>query len=162
MNQETKYSLFLIITFGVGSIIAQSVFVPFLQVNVWQPDVVLVIVLLLSRRLGSISGSSSGFFLGVVQDSLTGMPLGISAMPKAIAGYAAGKSRQLGLEGAAGFIWSVILILMHEMIVWAFFRYKSQTPYLYLLYSRVFPNTIYTTAMLVAVSLFTHKYFDEK
>jgi len=162
MNQEIKYSLFLIITFGIGSIIFQSLFIPFIEINVWRPDVVLVMIILFGRRLGSISGSTSGFILGTIQDSLSGMPLGITALPKSIVGYAAGKSKQLGLEGAAGFIWSVILILLHEMITYAFFRYKSEVPYLQLVFSRAFPNTIYSTGMLLAVSLFTQKYFNDK
>lgn len=162
MNSEKKYLIFILLIFGLSSVVIQSIFVPFIEVNVWRPDLVLVIVLLIGKRFGALGGSTSGFILGIIQDSLAGMPVGITAMPKAIVGYASGKMRLLRLEGALMYIMFVGLILIHEMISYAFFRYKSQIPYSALLYSRVFPNTVYTTFILLIVHLFTQKYFSEK
>lgn len=161
MNQETKYLIFILIVFGISAVIIQSVFVPFIEINVWRPDMVLVVVLLIGKRFGAVSGSTSGFLLGVLQDSLTAMPMGITALPKAIAGYAAGKTKSLHLEGAMYYVWFVVFIFVHEIIFYAFFQYKTDVSYAYLLYSRVFPNTIYTTIMLFIVNLFTNKYFVE-
>ena len=147
--------------FGAGSIILQSLLVPMMELRLWKPDLVLIIVLLIGKRFGSISGSSAGFILGIIQDSLTGMPVGITALPKAFAGYASGKTKPMRLEGTMYYVWFVFLILVHEMIVFAFFQYKTDLSYTFLMYSRVFPNTIYTTIMLLVVTLFTRKHFRD-
>jgi len=161
MTSEKKYLTYIILVLGGGSLILQSLFVPLMEIQLWKPDLVLIIVLLVGKRFQSISGSSAGFFLGIIQDSLTGMPVGITALPKAIVGYAAGKTKSIGLEGTLFYIWFVFLILIHEMISFAFFQYKVEMAYTFLLYSRVFPNTIYTTFMLFIVHSFTGKFFKE-
>ena len=161
MKSEKKYLIFILLIFGGGSLILQSLFVPLMEIQLWKPDLVLIIVLLTGKRFQSLKGSTAGFILGIIQDSLTGMPIGITALPKAIVGYAAGKTKSIGLEGTLYYIWFVFLILLHEIIAFAFFQFKTDISYAFLLYSRVFPNTIYTTLMLFVVNSFTSKYFTE-
>ncbi|MBD3223489.1 MAG: rod shape-determining protein MreD [Caldithrix sp.] len=161
MNQEIKYYIYILLIFGIVSVILQSVLTPFIMISVWQPDFVLVIVLLMGMRFGSIGGSSAGLILGFIQDALSPLPVGITALPKVIAGYAAGKMRSIGLEGTMYYLWFVILILVHEIIVYLFFQYISELSFGYLIYSRVFPNTIYTTIILFFINLFTRSYFSE-
>jgi len=161
MKSETKYLLYILIIFGGGSIILQSLIAPLMEIHVWKPDFVLIIVLLTGKRFRSGWGSTTGFILGIIQDSLTGMPVGITALPKAIAGYASGKTTSVYPEGTLYYVWFIFLILLHEMITYAFFQYKTELTYTFLLYSRVFPNTIYTMLMLFIVHTFTRKYFDE-
>jgi rod shape-determining protein MreD len=128
---------------------------------VWRPDLVLVIVLLIGKRFGAAGGSTAGFILGIIQDSLSGMPVGITAMPKAIAGYFIGKTKGSGQSGTIHFVFFIVLIFLHELITYAFFQYKSELSYLYFLYSRVFPNSAYTMIMLFIVNGFFNKYFTE-
>jgi len=162
VNHEQKYFIIILVIFGVGSILVQSFFVPYLEITIWRPDIVLVIVLLMGKRFGSIQGSSAGFFLGILMDSLTSMPVGISALPKAIVGYTSGKMKTVGISGTMYIVWFVIMILIHEIIIYLFLQYKTDLPFAQLLYSRVFPNTIYTTVMFFVVSFFLKKYFTEE
>lgn len=161
MHSDFKYWLFILMVFGLGALVSQSLLVPLMEIHVWRPDLVLIIVLLTGKRFRSMYGSSSGFILGVLQDALTGMPIGITALPKALAGYAAGKTKAFHLEGTLYYVWFVFLILIHEMISFAFLQYKTDFSYAFLLYSRVFPNTIYSVVMLFIVHSFTRKYFTE-
>ncbi len=161
MNQEVKYFLFVLLLFGISAIIMQSLVVPLIEVNLWQPDLVLVIVLLIGKRFDAIKGSTAGFVLGVLQDSLSPLPVGITALRKAIVGYASGKTKSLRLEGTTYYLWFILLIFIHEVIVYLFLQYKTDLNFTYLLYSRVFPNTVYTTLMLFIVNLFSGKYFTE-
>lgn len=161
MKSDTKYLLVIFLTFGLGSVILQSLIVPLMDIRLSQPDLVLIIVLLIGKRFNAMAGSTTGFLLGIIQDSLTGMPVGITAIPKTIAGYASGKSKVMRLEGTLYYVWFVFLILLHELISFAFFQYKTDLSYTYLLYSRIFPNTIYTTFMLFIINSFTRKYFTE-
>lgn len=161
MDQNTKYFLFIISVFGISSIILQGLLVPLIEITVWRPDLVLVIVLLTGKRFGAAGGSTAGFFLGIIQDSLSGMPVGITAMPKAIAGYLSGKTRGSGQSGTIHYVFFIVLIFLHELITYAFFQYKTDLSYLYLLYSRIFPNSAYTMIMLFIVNVFFNKYFTE-
>ena len=161
MNQEIKYTLFIFLTFGLGSVLLQSILGPYLEINVWKPDFVLIVVLLMGRRFGSVTGSSAGFLLGIIQDALTSMPIGITALPKALAGYATGKMKSLKLEGSISFLWFVAFVFLHEMIFYFIMQFKLELSFLYLIYGRVFPNTIYTTVMLSITYLSTQKYFTE-
>lgn len=161
MDQEIKYFIFTIFIFGFTSVIVQSLFVPFIEINFWRPDFVLIIVLLMGKRFGSVKGSTAGFILGLLQDSLSSLPVGITALPKVIAGYAGGKVKTLKLEGTSYYLWFMLFIFIHELITFFFFQYKTDLSYTYLIFSRVFPNTIYSTAMLFVINILSGKYFSE-
>ena len=161
MSHEQKYYLTVLVIFGIGAVLLQSFFVPYLEITVWRPDIVLIIVLLIGKRFGCIKGSTAGFILGVLMDSLTSMPVGISAFPKSIVGYTSGKMKSVGVSGTMYIVWFVVMILIHEIIIYLFLQFKTDLPFAQLLYSRVFPNTIYTTFMFFVVSFFFKKYFTE-
>ena len=161
MNHEQKYYLTVFLIFGIGAVLIQGIFVPYLEITVWRPDFVLVIVLLIGKRFGCIKGSRAGFILGILMDTLTSMPIGISALPKSIVGYTSGKMKSVGVSGTMYIVWFVLMILMHETIIYLFLQFKTDLPFAQLLYSRVFPNTIYTTFMFFVVSFFFKKYFTE-
>lgn len=161
MNQNIKYLLYVFIIYGFGAVVIQSLLIPFIAINLWEPEMVLVIVLLIGNRFGSMAGSTSGFILGVLIDALTAMPIGISALPKAIAGYGAGKITILKMEGAIRLLWFFILIFLHEFIYYLIIQVKLDFDFVYLLTHRVFPNTIYTMLMLVITNIFTAKIFSK-
>jgi rod shape-determining protein MreD len=147
--------------FGISAIILQVILVPLIEISGWRPDFVLIVVLLISKRFGTVPGSTSGFILGILQDSLTTMPVGISAFPKAIVGYALGKAKGTRTEGGMYYFWFVLMIFLHELIFYLFLQFKMEVSYSYLVFSRIFPNTVYSTIMLVLVDVLTHKYFRE-
>ena len=57
--------------------------------------------------------------------------------------------------------YGLIMIFLHELIFYGLLQFKTDTSFTQLIYTRVFPNTVYTSVMLVLVNLFTHKYFRE-
>ncbi len=155
MNQELRYALIMATLYGMGAIILQSLLVPFIEISVSRPDLVLVMVLLLARRFGSAPGSTIGFVLGIIQDAVTAMPIGMSALPKAIAGYGAGKMSLFKFEGPFAYLWYILFIFVHEFIYYWLMHFKLDAGFSFLVYSRVFPNTIYTSVMLWIVHFFT-------
>ena len=162
MNQEFKYYLVIAFLFGIGSVLIQSFVVPYISIiGVWRPDIILVVVLLIGKRFGSVAGTTTGFFLGLLQDSLTAMPIGISALPKVVAGYASGKMKKLKFEGSVNFLWFISFIFIHEFIFYLFLQFKTEQTFTYLIYSRIFPNTIYTTVLMGVTYVSTQKYFSE-
>ncbi len=162
MNQEIKYYLVILFAFGISAIILQSFFVPVIEINSWRPDLVLVSVLLIGKRFGSAAGSSAGFILGIIQDSLSAGPIGITALPKVLAGYASGKINILKFEGTVLFLWFILFAFLHELIFYSILQFKMDVSFTYLIYSRIFPNTIYTTIMLLITYFSTQNYFREE
>ncbi len=55
------------------------------------PDLVLLTVLYVSLKNGSVAGCTSGFISGLIMDFLSAAPVGLNAMTKTITGYIAGK-----------------------------------------------------------------------
>ncbi len=161
MHQETKWYLVLLLIFGVSSLLLQALFAPLIRINFWEPDFVVAIVLLLSKRFGAIKGSTAGFILGLLQDALTGLPLGISALPKTVSGYLAGKFHGQAVKGLAMDLWFVLFILIHEAIFYTLFSIKTQVPFQQLLFARALPDAMYTTVVLLITIFFTNKYFSE-
>ncbi|HHJ52182.1 MAG TPA: rod shape-determining protein MreD [Caldithrix abyssi] len=161
MTHENKYFMVILFLFGIGSIVFQSLVVPLLEIHVWRPDVVLIITLLTARRFGALKGSSAGFLLGIIQDSLTGMPVGITALPKTLGGYFAGKLRSFRPDPTYTYLWFAGIIFLHEIITYAFYQFKTDLSFTQLVYTRAFPNTVYSFIMLVIIHFFTQKYFNE-
>ncbi len=160
MNSEIKGLLFLTLIFGIGAIIAQSMFVPFITLNHWRPDLVLVMVILISGKYGAIAGSSVGFVLGLLQDAVSPLPLGITALPKTIAGYIAGKTMPVKTDPAITYLLYTGLIFMHEVVYFFLIKFISNTEFIELFYSRIFPNTVYTIFMMVIIQMLGKRYFQ--
>ncbi len=161
MNSDSKYAIFLTAVFGISAVILQTTLTPLIEINGWHPDFVIVIVLLIAKRFESIPGSLAGFFLGLIQDSLSPLPLGISALSKSIIGYAAGKTKRFRFEGVLYYLWFLFLIFLNELIFYFFFQYKTSLSFDVLIFSRVFPNTLYTTLIMFFSVIFIGKYFNE-
>lgn len=161
MNSESKYAIFILVIFGISSVILQTTLTPVIEINGWHPDFVLIIVILIGKRFDSVTGSLSGFILGILQDSLSPLPLGISALSKSIIGYAAGKTKRFHFEGIIQYLWLLFLIFLNELIFYYFFQFKSALSFDTLLFSMVFPNTLYSTLILFFAMFFIGKYFNE-
>jgi rod shape-determining protein MreD len=154
MALDRKSSLIYILIIGLVSLLLQAFFVPIIEIGVWRPDLVLLAILFIGYRYGVIAGILSGFILGILQDSMSPLPLGISSLANSIIGFAAGQIRQFKLAYNARILASVILILIQGCIFYFFYLFRSETTYGYLLLTRVFPNTIYTFLIGLLISFF--------
>ncbi len=161
MKHENRWFLVLLITFGLGSLLLQALVVPLIRINIWQPEIVLCVVLLLSKRFGAMHGSTAGFVLGILQDALTGLPVGMSAFPKAFVGYLAGKFHGQTIKGLFMDLWFVLFILIHEIIFYIFLGIKAEMNITELLITRALPDVIYTMVALLVINLFVKKYLSE-
>ena len=71
MNQENKFLIFVTLVFGISSVVIQSLIVPMIEVNLWRPDIVLVIVLLSGKRFGSAKGTPASLQLAKLMATIT-------------------------------------------------------------------------------------------
>lgn len=154
MPRDRKSNIIIIIIAGLSSLLVQAFFVPIIEIGVWRPDVVLLAVLFIGYRYGIIQGVLSGFILGIFQDSMSPLPLGITSLANSIIGFGAGQVSQFKLAYNARVLASVILILLQGCIFYFFYQWQAESSYGYLLLSRVFPNTIYTFLIGLLLSFF--------
>lgn len=161
MAADSQTNIIYIFFIGLTAVLMQAFFVPLIEIGVWRPDVVLIAVLYIGYRYGMIPGALAGFVLGILQDALSPLPLGISSLAGSIIGFSAGQVRQLKLALNARVFMSVILILIHGCIFYFFYQLRSESTFIYLLLTRVFPNTIYTFVLGLILSFFIRPNFEE-
>jgi rod shape-determining protein MreD len=129
-------------------------FVPLIEVGVWRPDLLVIFTLYIGYRFGSIKGTLTGFLVGIIQDSMSPNPIGISALANCIVGFSAGQISALKVSYNARILASFLLILLHGAIYFLVYQFKTEATYLSLLATRVFPNTIYTFLIGLLLSVF--------
>jgi rod shape-determining protein MreD len=147
MTKDKKISYWQIILLSVFAFLFQIYFVPLIEILVWRPDLILVVILYIGNRYGVLTGTLSGFILGILQDSVSLTPMGLSSLTNSICGFLAGQTKEIKLTANMSLLAFLFLILLHGLIFYVFYQFKSETTYLYLIFSRVFPNTIYTFSL---------------
>jgi len=73
-------------------VLLQTTLVRFLSIESIGPDILLIWIVALGIRDGHITGTTAGFFIGLVLDLLSGSDgmLGLAALSKTLAGFIAG------------------------------------------------------------------------
>jgi rod shape-determining protein MreD len=87
-------AIFYYIGLLIVILIIQSTRFDFLSIKEVKPDLVLLLIFLISFREGSITGTVFGFIGGLAQDFFSNGLLGAGAFAKSLWGYLAGKSNQ--------------------------------------------------------------------
>ena len=154
MAHDRTTNLLYIGIIGLVALLLQAFFVPIIEIGVWRPDIVLLAVLYIGYRYGVIPGILSGFILGLIQDSMSPLPLGTTSFVNSLIGFAAGQIRQFKLAYNARILATVILILAQGCIFFFFYQFNSEVNYGYLLLTRVFPDTVYTFIIGLFISFF--------
>ncbi len=154
MPTERQYGYLQIVLLSVAGIILQIGFVPLLEIGIWRPDLVILIVIYTGFRMGVLPGTLTGFFLGIITDLFGPGPVGISAIGESIVGFLAGQLKPLRLAYNAQLLSGIILILLNGLIFFYLYQLQTETEFVYLIFSRVFPNTIYTFLIGFVLSLF--------
>jgi len=137
-----------------GALILQASLIPVIALNVWRPDLILIITILMSYRYGAIAGTLIGFSLGLFQDSISVSPIGISSLSNSVIGFLAGNIKGFRLGSYGQTLGTILMMLFHGLIFFALYNFKTETTYTYLIFTRVFPNTIYTFLIWLVVSFF--------
>jgi len=68
-------------------VIGQTILLPPLSLGGIRPDLFLVLLFLVSRRLSPEAATGTGFLIGLCQDALSGAPLGLHAFSDSLLGF---------------------------------------------------------------------------
>ncbi len=161
LQTNNKYEIFKSILFIISAFILQLFLVPLIEVDIWRPDLILIITLLIAYKFGVISGTLVGFGLGIFQDALSASPIGISSMANCIVGFLGGNFKNYKFTSYMKVLMTILLMLIHGIIFYAIYQFKTDTSYVNLILTRVFPNTIYTLILWLVTS-FLFKPFPEE
>jgi rod shape-determining protein MreD len=71
-------------------LLLQTTFVPFLSINGFLPDVLLIWVVYIALTRGQLEATITGFVVGLLQDAVAIQFFGLSALSKTLAGFVAG------------------------------------------------------------------------
>jgi rod shape-determining protein MreD len=162
MTSETGYQF---LRLAVGSIVAltlQISFIPMIEIGAWRPDLIILVVIFIGFRYGTTQGIIAGFILGVLQDSFSPHPVGISAFADTIVGFLAGQVRQLKLAYNIRILALIILILIQTGLFFLIYQLQTDVGYLYLVATRVFPNTLYTFLIAILLSIFFRDQIEQR
>jgi rod shape-determining protein MreD len=92
-----------------------------------RPDVILILATFIGVRLGKAKGATAGFFLGLIQDCLSGVFLGPNAFSKGVVGFIFGNLRakilfenfftQIFCNMAAALIDGAIILIIFSLTI---------------------------------------------
>lgn len=161
MTGESGYKLLQATGVGLIALILQLSFVPMIAIGAWRPDLIILVTIFIGLRFGVSAGTVAGFLMGVLQDSFSPIPVGISALANTVVGFLAGQVRQMRLAYNAKIFAVIILILVQMSIFYLVYQVQTDISYLYLVATRVFPNTVYTFLIAILLSLFFRVHIEQ-
>ena len=161
MQRPNKFEYIKMGFLIVCAFLLQTYLVPVLEINIWRPDLIVIIVIFIGYKYGAISATLAGFILGIFQDSLSASPVGISSFANCIVGFLAGSIREYKFKSNTAYLFTIILLLFHGLMFYLIYHVKTEASYTYLIFTRVFPNTIYTFMIWLVASYFFKSMLEE-
>jgi len=107
-------------------LLLQTTFVPYLSIEGYGPDLLLIWVVYIAIRRGQVEAAIAGFLIGFLQDVTTTQFLGLAALGKTVAGFAAGyffnENKTWQTLGTYRFVLIIFLAsLIHNIIYYMVF-----------------------------------------
>lgn len=110
-----RYFVSALIVFGL--FLLQTLFVPFISIAGFIPDVLLIWLVTNALRRGQIEATISGFIVGLLQDSITIKFFGLAALAKTVTGFVLGYFyNENTIEQTLGSYRFVLLVLLSSLI----------------------------------------------
>ena len=121
------------------ALVLQTTWVSSLEVAALKPDLVILVLIHIALRAGSIEGTLLGFCVGLLQDTHTPVDLGLNALTKSLVGFFMGYCRtgviadsiqvQIALIFGAVLVHDLVFYMGSSGVAWA------DVPFFWLRYS---------------------------
>ena len=161
MKLQNRIDYYKIAFLIVSAFLLQIYFIPVIEINIWRPDLILIIIIFIGYKYGTITATITGFILGVFQDSLSVSPVGISSFANCIVGFLAGAMREYKMKSNISYLLTIIFLLLHGFLFYMIYQIRSEATYTYFVFTRIFPNTIYTFIIWIIFSYFFESLLEE-
>jgi rod shape-determining protein MreD len=154
---RTDYIFALLLFFPI--LVIQTTIVPLIAINGVVPDLIMILLVFYSLRLGQIHGTILGFIYGFLFDLITGSLLGSSMLSRTVTGFIAGyfyneNKHELYLKS---YILALIVLLcstIDSFILSFFSTLELNTSVAALFLEQGFLPGIYTAVFRVIVIIF--------
>jgi rod shape-determining protein MreD len=133
------------LSFLVLGLIMQQTLVQLISIGSIKPDLMLVILVAVSMRYGSVVGVFSGLTIGLIQDVYAIEALGANAMAKCLVGYCTGllDEKVIKVMPATKVLFLAVAFLFHDVIYSLAAGFHGMAFWEALLH-RTIPSGIYT------------------
>ena len=117
------------------------------------PDLVLILIIIISLREDRSKSTGIGFVAGLIQDTFTTGFLGLSALAKSIIGFLGVFFQQPKRKYNLSYFISVsfVLTIIHEFFYELIYNLGSHLGFFKLLFYYMIPRTLYTVVVSVIV-----------
>ncbi len=145
-------------------LVVQTVFVPFMILRGVVPDVLLIWVVYIALRRGQVEATVVGFIVGLLQDVTATQFLGLAALAKTIAGFAAGyfyneNQTEQTLSSYRFVMIVVVCSLIHNVVYFTIFLQGAGVPLVSTMLQFSFTTALYTSALsFLPMFAFARKY----
>lgn len=141
-----------IVTYAIvflGLVVLQTTVVNLLAIKDVQPDGLLLALIYLALREGSMPAIVAGFSVGLLEDFLSTGFIGLTALSKSIAGYVAGL--YYGRRPTLTWSWTVLVVFstafVHDIVHNFTLALGKHVNFFYLILASAFPGAVYTTVV---------------
>ncbi len=106
------------LSFLIIALILQQTVVKLISIGNIRPDLVLVVLVAISLRYGTVVGLFSGLFIGIIQDVYAIETLGANALAKCLVGYFTGlfDEKVLKIMPATKIFFLGIAFFLHDLV----------------------------------------------
>ena len=157
---RSDYTLSIVLFFPL--LIIQTTVIPLISVNGIVPDIIIILLVFYSMRIGQLYGPILGFIYGFLFDLITGSLLGSTMLSYTLAGFIAGyfsneNKREIYFKSYT-FAMIIFLCTIIESVVKAFFTtIDINASLINLLFRQGMLPAIYTAALSIFVIMFYPK-----
>jgi len=146
---------FIYVCLLAASVLLQLTFVPFFSINGATPDVILIVIMIVSIREGRIWGVICGFIMGLCFDFFGTGFVGVSSLANSVAAFSAGFLRTTQLERRLVTLYSILLgtIFVHDVFYFTIQRLGSYVNYWDLFLHDILPQSLYTLVFVAIIHL---------
>ena len=141
------------LSFLILGLILQQTLVRIISIGSIKPDIILVILVAVSLRYGSVVGLFAGFTVGLIEDVYAIDSLGANAMAKCLVGYFTGlmDEKVIKVMPATKVLFLAVAFLIHD-VVYSLAAGFTGSAFWDALLQRTVPSGIYT--LLVGALVF--------
>lgn len=133
----------------LGCAAAQTVLFPTVGLVGLRPDLFLLLVLLLSPRLSPEGATAQGFLVGLVQDALSGGPLGLCAFVLSLMGFLTARlSRDLVTDKPLAQAWLLLAgAVTADLLAYTLLAFFLEPPPILMSLRMILPKELFTVCL---------------
>jgi rod shape-determining protein MreD len=126
------------------ALVFQVTLVKYIEIFYWRPDLLLIVLVSYSLRVGPNYGMTAGFLVGLVQDALSTHFLGLAALSKTLAGFIAGSLTGKFARRTEFLLVLLICGLLHDFVYFLIYTLGESFSFQNLFFLYTIPNVAYT------------------